>query len=54
MEKGAVPIPKATSREHIVDNLRARELDLTDDEIRRIDEIDNSDRQYDPDYAPQW
>lgn len=54
MEKGAIPIPKATSREHIVDNLRARELDLTDEEIRRIDDINRSDRQYDPNYAPTW
>lgn len=54
MEKGAVPIPKATSREHVVDNLRAQDLNLTDDEIRRIDEIDRSERQYDPGYAPQW
>jgi len=30
LEKGAIPIPKATSRDHIEDNLAARDLDLTD------------------------
>lgn len=54
MEKGVVPIPKATSRDHIVDNIRARELDLSDAEIERIDGIEQRDRQYDPSYAPAW
>ena len=54
LEKGVVPIPKSTTREHIVDNFRARELALTDAEIERIDAIGRTDRQYDPGYAPAW
>ncbi|MFC5133634.1 MULTISPECIES: aldo/keto reductase [Haloferacaceae] len=54
LEKNVLPIPKATSRDHIVDNVRARDLDLTDEQIERIDAIDRHDRQYDPRYAPAW
>ncbi|GAA0517498.1 2,5-diketo-D-gluconate reductase B [Halorubrum aquaticum] len=54
MEKGVVPIPKATSRDHIVDNVRARDLELSAADVERIDGIDRRDRQYDPPYAPAW
>jgi 2,5-diketo-D-gluconate reductase B len=54
LEKGAIPIPKATSRDHIEDNLAARDLDLTAEELARLDAIEERDRQYDPDYAPDW
>ncbi|WP_066412940.1 aldo/keto reductase [Halorubrum aethiopicum] len=54
MEKGVVPIPKATSRDHIVDNVRARDLELSAADVERIDGIDRRDRQYDPSYAPTW
>ncbi|QLG64146.1 aldo/keto reductase [Halorarum salinum] len=54
LAKGVVPIPKATGRDHIEDNWRARELDLTDAEVERIDAIDGTERQYSPDYAPDW
>ena len=54
LEKGTIPIPKATGRDHIEDNWRARDLDLTDEEVERIDAIDDVERQYSPDYAPDW
>jgi 2,5-diketo-D-gluconate reductase B len=54
LEKGAVPIPKATGREHIEDNWRARTLELTDADVERLDSIDRTERQYSPDYAPDW
>lgn len=44
LEKDVVPIPKATSRDHIVDNFRAQDLQLTDAEIERIDSIERTDR----------
>ena len=53
-EKGAHAIPKASSRDHIVDNLASLELELDDAEVRRIDEEVPEERQYDPDYAPEW
>lgn len=54
LEKGVVPIPKATGRDHIEDNWRARTLELTDADIERIDSIGRTERQYSPDYAPDW
>ena len=37
-----VTIPKASSRRHLDANLQARQLRLTDDECRRVDEIDRT------------
>lgn len=45
-------IPKATSQAHIEENAAARDLDLTREEIERIDAIDRTDRQVDFDGAP--
>ena len=54
LEKGVVPIPKASTREHIVDNWESLTLELTEDEVARIDDIGEEARQYSPDYAPDW
>ncbi|HKJ60131.1 MAG TPA: aldo/keto reductase [Halobacteriales archaeon] len=53
-EKGAHAIPKASSRDHIVDNWASLELDLDAAAVQRIDEEVQEERQYDPDYAPDW
>jgi len=45
-------IPKSTSEAHIRENLSARELTLSPDEIERIDDIDRRERQVDFDAAP--
>jgi 2,5-diketo-D-gluconate reductase B len=45
-------IPKSTSRAHIRENRRARGLQLTDEEIRTIDELDERVRQVDFPEAP--
>ncbi len=50
-EKGVAAIPKATGREHIVDNWASLELELDDAEIDRIDAIDRTDRHLDPEAA---
>jgi 2,5-diketo-D-gluconate reductase B len=47
-----VAVPKSTSPAHIRENLDARELTLDDDEIRRIDAIDRTERQVDFPDAP--
>lgn len=52
LEKGVTPIPKATSREHIEDNWDALAVELTDEEIARIDAIETTDRRVDPDFGP--
>lgn len=45
-------IPKTTSEEHLQSNLDALTIELTDDEIARIDELDDDRRMVDPDSAP--
>ena len=51
MEKGAVPIPKATG-EHLEENYRARDLALGTDDVERIDAIDREERLIDPEMGP--
>jgi len=51
-EKGVTAIPKATSETHVRDNWASRTLDLDDEDVARIDGIDRTARQIDPDFAP--
>lgn len=51
MEKGAVPIPKATSEVHLRDNWEAQYLELDDEDVATIDAIDREERQVDPPFA---
>jgi len=51
-EKGVTAIPKATGRDHIADNWESLGLELSDDDIDRIDAIDRRDRKVDPDFGP--
>jgi 2,5-diketo-D-gluconate reductase B len=53
-EKGAVAIPKASTKAHIEENLASNDLELDDADVAAIDDIGRQDRQYDPDYAPDW
>ncbi|MDR5672820.1 aldo/keto reductase [Halalkaliarchaeum sp. AArc-GB] len=46
------PIPKAASFDHIEDNWAARDLDLDDDALARIDEIEREERIVDFEEAP--
>ena len=50
--KGVTVIPKATSDDHIADNWASLGVDLDDEDIERIDGIDERERQVDPDFAP--
>ena len=45
-------IPKATSPDHISSNFAALEIELTDDELRRIGALDRGERLIDPPFAP--
>lgn len=49
---GIPTIPKATSTDHIRDNWESRSLDLSANDIERIDSIEARDRQVDPPFAP--
>lgn len=51
-EKGVTAIPKATGEEHILDNWRSVDVELTDEEIAQIDAIDRTDRRVDPSFGP--
>jgi len=51
-EKGVTAIPKATGEDHILDNWQSIDLELTDEEIARIDAIDRTDRRVDPSFGP--
>jgi 2,5-diketo-D-gluconate reductase B len=52
--KGVPTIPKAISKDHLRDNWRSRKLELNDEDIEEIDAISREERQYNPDYAPDW
>lgn len=47
-------IPKATSPERIDENLGALHVELSDDEVARIDGLDRGLRTIDPPFAPDW
>jgi 2,5-diketo-D-gluconate reductase B len=47
-------IPKATSRERIEENFGAEELELSEEERRRIDGLERGQRMIDPEFAPDW
>lgn len=51
-EKGAIPIPKASTIEHIQDNHNSENLKLDAEDIDKIDSINGKVRMVDPDFAP--
>ncbi len=53
-KQNVVTIPKATGKDHIRENYRALEVELTDEEISRIDDIDTRSRYIEPPFAPDW
>ena len=52
--RNVAAIPKATSPERIEENFRALEIDLSEEEIARIDALDRGERTIDPPWAPDW
>ncbi|WP_435076025.1 aldo/keto reductase [Halococcus sp. AFM35] len=51
-EKGITAIPKATSDDHIADNWASLGVELDDEDVEKIDDIDERERQVDPGFAP--
>jgi 2,5-diketo-D-gluconate reductase B len=47
-------IPRSTRVEHLRDNLAATDLELTDDDVRRIDALPKDRRLVNPPWAPRW
>ena len=52
VEKGVVPIPKATGQAHLRDNYRALDFELDAADVSTIDGIERRERLGDPDFAP--
>lgn len=52
LEKDVKVIPKASTEEHIRDNLEARQLSLDREDVKKIDSLKEKGRKVDPDYAP--
>ncbi|MFW6320489.1 MAG: aldo/keto reductase, partial [Halohasta sp.] len=51
-QQGVTAIPKATSEAHIRDNWESLTLTLSDEEIERIEAIEQTGRRVDPDFGP--
>jgi len=51
-QQGVTAIPKATSEAHIRDNWQSLSLTLSDDEIDRIESIEQTGRRVDPSFGP--
>jgi len=51
-EKGVTAIPKATGEDHIADNWASLTVDLDREDINKIDAIEETSREVDPDFAP--
>ena len=53
-QEQVVVIPKASSREHLEQNLDIYDFELEDDDFYMIDDLDKTRRFIDPDFAPDW
>lgn len=53
-KENVVVIPKASSEDHIKDNLDSVDLELSGSEIERIENIEKNERYVDPDFGKGW
>ena len=53
-QEQVVAIPKASSREHLEENLDIYDFVLEDDDFYAIDDLDKTFRIINPDFAPEW
>ncbi|WP_373188850.1 aldo/keto reductase [Halolamina sp.] len=51
-ERGVSAIPKASSTDHLQDNLASLSLQLTDDDLETIDGLSENNRMVDPEFGP--
>lgn len=49
--KGLVAIPKATGEQHLKENLQSLKIELTDEEMRRIEDLNRNQRLVSPSWA---
>lgn len=53
-QEQVVVIPKASTREHMEENMDIYDFSLEDDDFYAIDDLDKTHRFIDPEYAPEW
>ena len=53
-QEKVVPIPKATSEDHIQENFTAVDVRLSPDQIAAIDALPKDRRIVNPSFAPDW
>ena len=53
-QDGVAALPRSSSKDHIADNFAAQDLQLTDGQAARLDELPKDRRQIDPGWAPDW
>lgn len=53
-QENVVAIPKASSREHMEENINIFDFELSDEHFEQIDELDKSRRLVNPSFAPDW
>jgi len=53
-QEQVVAIPKASSTEHLEENMDVYDFHLEDDDFYAIDDLDKNNRLISPDFAPEW
>ncbi|MEX2601263.1 MAG: aldo/keto reductase, partial [Balneolaceae bacterium] len=53
-QENVVAIPKATSGDHLAENLDIYDFELSDEHFEQIDKLDKSMRLVNPTFAPKW
>lgn len=53
-QEQVIPIPKASSEKHLRENIDIYDFALEDDDFYAIDDLENSMRLVNPDFAPEW
>jgi diketogulonate reductase-like aldo/keto reductase len=54
VQQGVAAIPKTGRRDHLQENFRIFDFELTDDEMKTIASLDRERRFVDPGWAPEW
>jgi 2,5-diketo-D-gluconate reductase B len=53
-QENVITIPKASSKEHLEENLDIFDFELSDEHFQQIDELDKTKRLVNPSFAPNW
>lgn len=53
-QQNVVAIPKASTKEHLQENIDIFDFQLSDEHFNRIDQLEKSERLVNPSFAPEW